>query len=848
MLVSKTIPNLINGVSQQPDSLRFPTQCEAQENAYPSIVEGLTKRLPTEHLMNTGITTSGDTFVHTINRDETERYSVILRDQYIKVFDLINLNEETVDVPDGVTYLDTDNAPTAFRVVTIADVTFIVNTETTILMDTGADTPSSVNTNEALIFIQQGTNEDTTDSYEVTVDDGTTETTVGTGAVSEGDLADTSVVASLLATGLGAISGDWTATADGHIIYLTNSADNFTITSKFKHGENYISSFKDSAQRFTDLPATAKDGLILKVESDPTETIDDYYVKFTTKGEIGGIGEGTWEECAAPALEDGLQFDASTMPHILIRQADGTFVFKMADGDTHTSGTDPYPEYDYSTFGWGNRLVGDTETNSDPSFVGQTINDMFLFKNRLGFLASENIILSESGEFFNFFRTTIVDLLDTAPIDVASAHNRVAMLRHAVPMAQKLVLFSDTNQFILQGGDTLTPKTVSIAHATSYDCLLNCEPVSVGASIMFPFNRGSYSGVREYLPKDAVEDIFEGFDVSAHIPKYIPGKITKIAAASHENVLVCMTDGDTDALYVYNFHNSGTERLQSAWHRFEFGTGSTILGADFIDTDLYLVVYRSQGVFIEKMAFEVGKTDPASTYVARLDRRDGSATIDTTGKIITLSYEITAGRTDIQVITALGARIPVVGTPEAGDTTVTLRDSVRDDVDYGDIAETPSTTEDEGDLSSATETADYGSVSSAISALGFYVGEAYEMAYQMSDVTLKEQSPGGGRAVITDGRAQLRYGTLVYADSSYFSVEVTPDYRDTNTHVFAGRVLGSALTIGEVPLESGEFRFPVFSKANQVTITIKNDSPLPSNLMSAEFELNWSPRAKRVGV
>ena len=95
--------------------------------------------------MNTGITTSGKTFVHTINRDESERYSVVLRDEYIKVFDLVNLNEETVDVPDGVTYLDTDNADTAFRVVTIADVTFIVNTEKTVIMDAAAATPSSVN-------------------------------------------------------------------------------------------------------------------------------------------------------------------------------------------------------------------------------------------------------------------------------------------------------------------------------------------------------------------------------------------------------------------------------------------------------------------------------------------------------------------------------------------------------------------------------------------------------------------------------------------------------------------------------------------------------------------------------
>ena len=49
-LVSKSIPNLINGVSQQPPSLRLPTQGEAQENGLSDVVDGLKKRPPTKFL------------------------------------------------------------------------------------------------------------------------------------------------------------------------------------------------------------------------------------------------------------------------------------------------------------------------------------------------------------------------------------------------------------------------------------------------------------------------------------------------------------------------------------------------------------------------------------------------------------------------------------------------------------------------------------------------------------------------------------------------------------------------------------------------------------------------------
>jgi hypothetical protein len=47
-LVSKSIPNLINGVSQQPAALRLDSQLELQENAFSDVVDGLKKRPPTK--------------------------------------------------------------------------------------------------------------------------------------------------------------------------------------------------------------------------------------------------------------------------------------------------------------------------------------------------------------------------------------------------------------------------------------------------------------------------------------------------------------------------------------------------------------------------------------------------------------------------------------------------------------------------------------------------------------------------------------------------------------------------------------------------------------------------------
>mgnify|MGYP003307740127 CR=1 FL=1 len=75
-LVNRTIPNLVQGVSQQPEVLRLPSQATTQENGYSSVVEGLKKRPPTNHVAKISTGTLSNAYVHAINRDATERYII----------------------------------------------------------------------------------------------------------------------------------------------------------------------------------------------------------------------------------------------------------------------------------------------------------------------------------------------------------------------------------------------------------------------------------------------------------------------------------------------------------------------------------------------------------------------------------------------------------------------------------------------------------------------------------------------------------------------------------------------------------------------------------------------------
>lgn len=125
-MINRSIPNLYNGVSQQPPALRLPSQAEIQENAVSSVIDGLRKRPPTRHLAKISSATLTDSFVHTINRDTASQYVVIITNGDLKVYDLAG-NQKTVNFPDGKTYLTASVPRSSFAAVTVADYTFIVN-------------------------------------------------------------------------------------------------------------------------------------------------------------------------------------------------------------------------------------------------------------------------------------------------------------------------------------------------------------------------------------------------------------------------------------------------------------------------------------------------------------------------------------------------------------------------------------------------------------------------------------------------------------------------------------------------------------------------------------------------
>jgi hypothetical protein len=731
-LVSRHIPALYNGVSQQNPTLRQPSQSEAQVNMYGTVQDGLRKRPPSQFLAKMTSVDWTSAHVHTINRDTSERYVVVVTDGDLKVFDIAG-NEKTVAFPQGKGYLSVVGGGTAdetFVIDTIADYSFVVNKTVAVATETApTSTPPAYN-----------------DSFQPDI---------------------------------------W-GEPDPYRYYNSYGAGTLTGT---------VNTFSDLPHPEDASPPQAGD--LYKVVGYDEDNFGGYYVR--------RVGTA-WEETYGPNANTS--FNEATMPHALVRESDGTFTFQP--------------------FKWTSRQVGDSTSNPGPTFIGRKINGVFYWKNRLGFLTDENVVCSTAGDYGNFWRNTMTTLLDSDVVDVALATNKVSILKYAIPFNKTMMLFADQSQFSLSVRDVLTPTSVSIDEATGFEMDDTVSPVKMGSEVYFVSKAGSYSRIREYFVHDKTMAT-DAADVSAHVPRYIPNEIIAMAASDVEDAvfLVSKATGYDNRIYVYKVFWSGDEKMQSAWSYWEFDPEDVILSVEVIEDEVYTIVKRADGTFLEKFDLDVNATSTGVTWDCLLDRRyevqpaDMAWSVGTGVTTITLPYKVTG---------ATAADFRVVLTTGSGN---------------------------EGKLVDPTKYNIPGGVGDTFEVSEDLTGTApiFGLAYD-ADLTLSEQFVYDRNELAdTTGRLNLRTLTVNFKDSGYFEVTVYPygtDFSGVTEEVlpaaldlFTGRTLGEAsLITGEAAFHTGVYQTYIDANSRDCVIKIGNSSHLQSKFTSAEWEGKFTKRTR----
>ena len=548
-LTSKPIDGLFMGVTKQDDTNSIDGQVKESINMLHSVEKGCSRRLPTEAIINLPADLELNNYMHSYARgDGVEEYLIYIYNQGIRVFTTAGIEVDTEVTIEAQNYLAHSGiANEIFVPLTVGDTTFIINNTIEVAKDAQVDGTLTDHERYPFLWIKRSFDNGQNVGYSYTMNGVTVNST------------NTESVASLLRAGQTAEWGN-----AGSIVMRDNNipTGNQNLIWSDSYGSQASQGFIGTTQKIEDLPRTmsgldATRDILMKIQGDPDNNFTKFWVKFVDEH---------WQETRQGGLQNML--DASTMPIKLVRLSDGTFKAEVID--------------------WTERKVGDEDTASDPSFVGETISDIFFFKNRLCLETNENVVMSKVGEPFNFYPKTVTDVLDSDPIDVSVDTNSVAVLKHAIPFNDEVVLMSNESQFSLQSEKVLSPNDVSISNTTNYTNSGRVKPIALGNSLYFVNTTLQGTSLREYFVNGTKSNI--ALDVSGHVKGYVPNTPMKIVGSTNQDIIILQNETEKDTLYIYKFYNDGEKRIQTAWSKWIFG--GDVLGIALFNNYLYLHINR----------------------------------------------------------------------------------------------------------------------------------------------------------------------------------------------------------------------------------------------------------------
>lgn len=544
-----------------------------------------------------------------------------------------------------------------------------------------------------------------------------------------------------------------------------------------------------TVQRFDKLPETATEGTVYKIQGDETSDYASYYV--VRRG-------GVWDESVVkPGLVNAI--DATTMPHALVRGADGVFRF--------------------APFSWAPRSCGDTETSPNPGFIGRPIWKVLRYQNRLAFLSDENVVMSNAGDFGCFWRESQRDVLDSDVIEVSPTSTKVSLFKDASESVDGILLTSDQTQFSLSNGELgLSPSSLAIRPTTSYAVNIRAGLAALGSEVYFASENNGWANIYEYTRLSGADSTTAG-DITGHVPRFIPAGVHAIIPSDEQKALFVLSSGAKSKVFVYQFFwTSNDEKAQSAWHEWDLGDGVEIVTGAYLGGYLQLCVKRENGLFLERIDLQSGARPASSAAQVFLDRR-GQATG---------TYVSATNRTEI----VLGyvpdqSRFRLVRSDAFGGNRHTLVDPTT----YQWVAPTVV------------------SIPGSEIAGPMIYGEAFETSFTFSTQFMR--NPKG--EAVTTGKLILTTFKVSYSDTAFFKTVVSPYGVASTTGAilpaflskFTGRVLGSASFKTITPaFHTGSYAFMVGGQNTLATIKIANDTHVASTFTAAEWEGKYHNRAR----
>lgn len=851
--LSVSVPNLLGGVSQQPANLRFTNQVEVADNVLPSVAVGATRRPPAIYQGNLATAANDSTRFQSIEMDRGDagQYAIFVGNDPSNVSN-VQVYDLTTDQPCPVygatgntapsytylTYSDQPVQPEDIGLLQVADTVLVYNRKKTVAQSGTTTTTGStwIKTlsgvpymKAACLWVRAG-NQKTT--YQADIKWGsnpaspTTSTVVvksgnGTAAAIQPEItsykaddiaeelrSDTDAVVGLAAVRGGTLVRIMPESAANAIIGL-NAWDG--------QGDTAMVAINGSIENFDDLPSFFLHDYPVQIRGELESGVDDVYVKFVAVSpDTNSMGQGSWKETVAYGISVG--FDASTMPHRITRHVD-------TDGSVTGVTNKVYFRFQPTT--WTDRLVGSTVTNPMPSLVGGRVRCMTLFRDRLVMVTDNTIVMSQVNNYFNFFRTTVTQLLDGDPIDLTVVSQEAPRLFSAVPMNEQLLLLGTSQQWLVDGQPLLTPQSASIRPKLSLQLSDSIPDIRVDSAMVLGVSEG-FTRVYDLTPVKSADEQILSVELTETCPKYLSGTPRQVLVSANQSAAVVLTStADVGEAYLYKWYTEpgSRERLQSSWTRIKMGADTQIRGAMMTDEGLYILTTGGSG--------SVNGNNPPGHCISRVSFADGQVDDTLSNMQVHLDFRIT----ELQCSAAASYN---AGTNR---TMYTLPFAVN-------VATSPITVCTRAVASPAqsagTEIVPVAQTSTTVSLTGnttaskIYIGVKYKTLLEFSAPAVREpqEVAAATRGAVLGGRWQILYMALSYLKSSRFTMRTTSAGRASIETTFTSSSSGLAL-------ETGNTTIPVFGRNTDVRVELENFTHMPCSWVEAEWQGRYTSRNVR---
>ena len=306
-------------------------------------------------------------------------------------------------------------------------------------------------------------------------------------------------------------------------------------------------------------------GKVVKISPKLTSGGDQksYYVKARTlDGTFFGVV--VWEEAAGTVITPGFVTLIGAMVSGTLYVASSATILQAISGVSPPS--------------WAVSSSGDYDSQPLPNMFGKTINYLRVFQDRLMVVSGSTVLLSRSGDYFNFFKSSALITANDDPIEVFALGSEDDVITDGALLDRDLLLFGNVWQYAISGREAMLPQNPYMAIQSSYADSNHCPPVSAGNLVFYTQPR-DHKLTLQQMQTGAYAGTVATFEVTQQLSKYLTGSPKGLVATTSPSAIFVRTDGLKNGVYVFSYLDAPgqTERLFDSWSRWTWDTQIGVL-------------------------------------------------------------------------------------------------------------------------------------------------------------------------------------------------------------------------------------------------------------------------------